>query len=38
MPKTFRPWDVDQNWLLPPSAQELVPPGTLLHVSTVWAH
>src|SRR5918997_452912 len=27
MPKTFRPWDVDQSWLLPPSAHELVPAG-----------
>jgi len=31
MPKTFRPWDVDQSWLLPPSAYELVPPGHLAH-------
>ena len=31
MPKTFRPWDVDQSWLLPPSAHELVPPGHLAH-------
>ena len=31
MPKTFRAWDVDQSWLLPPSAQELVPPGHLAH-------
>jgi transposase len=23
--KTFRPWDVDQVWLLPPSVRELVP-------------
>jgi transposase len=31
MPKTFRPWDVDQNWLLPPSAHDQVPPGHLAH-------
>jgi transposase len=31
MPKTFRPWDVDQSWLLPPSAHDLVPPGHLAH-------
>src|SRR5579885_2679787 len=27
MSKTFRPWDVEQRWLLPPSVQELVPAG-----------
>ncbi len=27
MSKTFRPWDVDQVWLLPPSVQDLVPAG-----------
>ena len=32
MDKTFRPWDVDQVWLLPPSVQELVPPGHLAHL------
>jgi transposase len=31
MSKTFRPWDVDQVWLLPPSIQDLVPPGHLAH-------
>jgi transposase len=31
MPKAFRPWDVDQSWLLPPSAHELVPPGHVAH-------
>jgi len=31
MSKTFRPWDVDQRWLLPPSVQELVPAGHLAH-------
>lgn len=31
MPKTFRPWDVDQTWLLPPSVHDLVPPGHLAH-------
>ncbi|WP_374297991.1 DUF2493 domain-containing protein [Sphingomonas sp.] len=32
MPKTFRPWDVDRRWLLPPPAHELVPPGHLAHI------
>jgi transposase len=31
MSKTFRPWDVDQSWLLPPSVHEFVPPGHLAH-------
>src|ERR671913_1948099 len=31
MPKAFRPWDVDQSRLLPPSAHELVPPGHVAH-------
>lgn len=31
MSKTFRPWDVNQPMLLPPSVQELVPPGHLAH-------
>src|SRR3979411_579119 len=31
MSKTFRPWDVDQVWLLPPSIQDLVPPGHMAH-------
>jgi transposase len=31
MSKTFRPWDVDQVWLLPPSVQDLVPPGHVAH-------
>jgi hypothetical protein len=31
MTKTFRPWDVDQSWLLPPSLHELVPPEHLAH-------
>jgi transposase len=31
MSKTFRPWDVDQVWLLPPSVQEMVPPGHVAH-------
>jgi transposase len=31
MSKTFRPWDVDQTWLLPPSVHEFVPPGHLAH-------
>jgi transposase len=32
MAKTFRAWDVEQRWLLPPSVQELVPPGHLAHM------
>ena len=32
MAKTFRAWDVDQGWLLPPSVHEFVPPGHLAHV------
>ena len=31
MSKTFRPWDVDQVWLLPPSIQDLVPCGHMAH-------
>ena len=31
MSKTFRAWDVDQPLLLPPSVQELVPPGHVAH-------
>jgi hypothetical protein len=31
MSKTFRPWDIDQAWLLPPSLHEFVPPGHLAH-------
>lgn len=31
MSKSFRPWDVDQMWLLPPSVQDLVPPGHVAH-------
>ena len=31
MAKVFRPWDVDQVWLLPPSIQELVPPEHPAH-------
>jgi len=31
MSKTFRPWDVDQAWLLPPSIKEFVPKGHLAH-------
>lgn len=32
MAKTFRPWDVEQTWLLPPSVQELVPPQHPAHL------
>jgi transposase len=31
MSKTFRPWDVDQSWLLPASVHEFVPAGHLAH-------
>jgi transposase len=31
MSKTFRPWDVEQRWLLPPSVHELVPLGHVAH-------
>ncbi len=31
MSKTFRPWDVDQQQLFPPSAKDLVPAGHLAH-------
>jgi len=31
MAKTFRAWDVDHGWLLPPSVHEFVPPAHLAH-------
>ena len=31
MSKTFRAWDVDQGWVLPPSLHDYVPPGHLAH-------
>jgi len=31
MSKTFRMWDVDQAWLLPPSVHDFVPAGHLAH-------
>jgi transposase len=31
MSKTFRSWDVDQSWLLPPSVHEFVPVGHPAH-------
>jgi transposase len=31
MSKTYRAWNVDQAMLLPPTVQELVPPGHLAH-------
>jgi transposase len=31
MSKTFRAWDVDQVWLLPPSVHEFVPVGHMAH-------
>ena len=32
MSKTFRAWDVDQAWLLPPSIHEFVPAGHAAHL------
>jgi transposase len=32
MSKTFRPWDVDQVWLLPPSIHDFVPAGHPAHL------
>jgi transposase len=32
MTKSFRPWRVDEVWLLPPSVQEFVPPGHPAHL------
>jgi transposase len=31
MSKTFRPWDVDERWLLPPSVDDFVPAGHVAH-------
>lgn len=31
MSKTFRPWDVDQAWLFPPSVQDFVPAKHVAH-------
>ena len=31
MSKTFRSWDIEQRWLLPPSVHELVAPDHLAH-------
>ena len=31
MSKTFRAWDVDQGWLLPPSIHDFVPAGHVAH-------
>ena len=31
MSKTFRPWEADQRWLLPPSVHEFVPEGHMAH-------
>ena len=31
MSKTFRAWDVDQGWVLPPSLHDYVPAGHLAH-------
>jgi transposase len=32
MSRTFRPWDVDQAWLLPPSVHDFVPAGHPAHL------
>src|SRR5215210_8952644 len=32
MTKHFRPWKVDEAWLLPPSVQEFVPEGHAAHL------
>src|SRR5689334_11486697 len=32
MTKSFRPWQVDEAWLLPPSVQEFVPEGHPAHL------
>jgi len=32
MAKTFREWNVDERWLLPPSVSELVPEGHAAHL------
>ena len=32
MSKRFRAWDVDQEWLLPPSLHDFVPPGHPAHL------
>ena len=31
MSKTFRPWDVDQAWILPPTLADFVPAGHVAH-------
>jgi transposase len=31
MAKTFRTWEPEQRWLLPPAVEEFVPPGHLAH-------
>ncbi|MBI4404514.1 MAG: IS1182 family transposase [Deltaproteobacteria bacterium] len=31
MGKTFRAWDIDQPWLLPPSVRDFVPEGHIAH-------
>ena len=32
MTKSFRPWRVDETWLLPPSVQDFVPAGHPAHL------
>jgi len=31
MSKTYRPWNPDQDWLLPPSPREWLPEGDLVY-------
>ena len=31
MAKTFRPWEIDQVWMLPPTVRELIPEGHVAH-------
>ena len=32
MTKSFRPWRIDETWLLPPSVQDFVPSGHPAHL------
>ena len=32
MSKTYRAWDVDQGWLLPPTIDDFVPAGHAAHL------
>src|SRR5262245_15832021 len=31
MSKTFRPWHIEQSWILPPTLNDFVPPGHVAH-------